>query len=95
MTADDLLPIFIYVFVASSPQHLSTPVRLLSTLQTRVKHNAELEYYCTSMTLALIYIVQQQRDKASTAHQRCLAASGETINVCGVLCVAHVHFIDA
>ena len=64
MTADDLLPVFIYVLVLTQKERLQTPLRLLSTLQSTMKNrNHELDYYCTSLVLALVYIVQQQRDE--------------------------------
>lgn len=62
MTADDLLPVFIFCLVSTNPGELTTPLRLFSTLQTTTKtRSSELEYYCTSLVLALIFIVQQQR----------------------------------
>jgi hypothetical protein len=67
MTADDLLPVFIFVLVSTDPALLAAPLRLLSTVQSTLRglrgsNNAELDYYCTSLVLALIYVVQQQRD---------------------------------
>ena len=102
MTADDLLPVFIFVLISTKPERFETPLRIFSTLQvcpccacvscvltcsmrhvdcaamglcgflcsisdcwlqsTMRARNHELDYYCTSLVLALIYIVQQQRD---------------------------------
>eukprot|EP00750_Incisomonas_marina_P015218 INCI18116.1.p1 GENE.INCI18116.1~~INCI18116.1.p1 ORF type:complete len:582 (+),score=111.15 INCI18116.1:473-2218(+) len=63
MTADDLLPVFIFVLISTKPERFETPLRIFSTLQSTMRaRNHELDYYCTSLVLALIYIVQQQRD---------------------------------
>ena len=82
MTADDLLPVFIYVLVCTEPARLAAPVRLFSTLQSTAqrRRDSELDYYCTSLTLALIYIVQQQRDEVGRSVGRSVAVC--VLSVC-------------